>query len=72
MNKSEIKEKESENIFIVPINTNLDAIYNFPMTTEVINSRNTETIKKCSDDIHPAYSGYYQISDSYYCFLKCN
>ena len=66
------KDKERENIFIVPINTNLDAIYNFPMTTEVINSRNIEKIKKCSDDIHPANSGYYQISDSYYCFLKCN
>ena len=66
------KNKESDNVFIVPINVNLDCIYNFPMTTTTINSRNTETIKKCSDDTHPANSGYYQISDSYYCFLKCN
>ena len=66
------KDKESENVFIVPINVNLDCIYNFNMTTTTINSRNTETIKKCSDDTHPANSGYYQISDSYYCFLKCN
>ena len=66
------KDKESENVFIVPINVNLDCIYNFNMTTTTINSRNTETIKKCSDDTHPANSGYYQISDSYYSFLKCN
>lgn len=66
------KYKESEGVFIVPINVNLDCIYNFNMTTTTINSRNTETIKKCSDDTHPANSGYYQISDSYYCFLKCN
>ena len=64
--------KESENIFIVPINVNLDTIYNFTIGTTVINSRNSNTINDCTDTTHPAKSGYYQIADSYYCFLKCN
>ena len=66
------KDKENNNIYIVPINSNLDAVYNFPMGTTVLNSRNSNTIQNCTDDTHPANSGYYQISDSYYCFLKCN
>ena len=66
------KDKESDNVFIVPINVNLDCVYNFPMATTTINSRNSNTIQNCTDDTHPANSGYYQISDSYYCFLKCN
>ena len=64
--------KESENIFIVPINVNLDTIYNFTIGTTVMNSRNSNTINNCTDTTHPANSGYYQIADSYYCFLKCN
>ena len=64
--------KENENIFIVPINTHLDTIYNFPMTTEQINSRNQNTIEKCKDVTHPENVGYAQISDAYYCFLKNN
>ena len=64
--------KESENVFIVPINVNLDTIYNFTIGTTVINSRNNNTISDCTDTTHPANSGYYQIADSYYCFLKCN
>ena len=66
------KNKESENIYIVPINTNLDCFYNFPMSTEAVNSRNSNTINKCTDTTHPDVSGYNQIADSYYCFLKCN
>ena len=66
------KEQEDNNIYIVPINSNLDAVFNFPMGTTVINSRNSTTIQNCTDDTHPSNSGYYQISDSYYCFLKCN
>ena len=66
------KEQEDNNIYIVPINSNLDAVFNFPMGTTVINSRNSNTIQNCTDDTHPSNSGYYQISDSYYCFLKCN
>ena len=66
------KDKENNNIYIVPINSNLDAVFNFPMGTTVINSRNSNTIQNCTDETHPANSGYYQISDSYYCFLKCN
>ena len=64
--------KESENVFIVPINVNLDTIYNFTIGTTVINSRNSNAINNCTDTTHPANSGYYQIADSYYCFLKCN
>ena len=66
------KDKENENIYIVPINVNLDCEYNFTMTTEVVNSRNDKTITKCADTTHPDVSGYSQIADSYYSFLKCN
>ena len=64
--------KETEGIYIVPINSNLDAIYNFPMEETVVNSRSSETIKECTDTTHPTNGGYPQIADSYYCFLKSN
>ena len=64
--------KETEGIYIVPINSNLDAIYNFPMAETVVNSRSSEKIKECTDTTHPTNGGYPQIADSYYCFLKSN
>ena len=64
--------KETEGIYIVPINSNLDAIYNFPMAETVVNSRSSEVIKECTDTTHPTNGGYPQIADSYYCFLKSN
>lgn len=63
--------RESENIYIVPTNVNLDTINNFPTEIVAANSRTTNTIVRQTDHVHPASSGYYQISDTLYYFMKC-
>lgn len=66
------KEREDEKIFIVPTNTCIDTVNNFITKTIKVNSRkNGKTKEVCADPIHPADSGYFQIADAYYYFLKC-
>jgi lysophospholipase L1-like esterase len=62
--------REDENIFIVPANVNLDCANNYPTRTEPINSRNETTVSRASNGVHPAATGYLQIADSIYYWLK--
>lgn len=69
---SEYVGKESNGIYLVPIYACIDTDYNFKMSTRVVNSRNQTTEEYCTDITHPSASGYYQIADQYYAFLKYN
>lgn len=61
------------NVFLVPLHLNLDTVNNFPTITVPVNARNTATtVIKQNNGLHPASSGYYQMSDSIYMFLKDN
>lgn len=62
--------RESEGLYLVPVYINLDTVNNMKTTTEAINSRNTTIVTRLTDAIHPATSGFNQIADSYYYFLK--
>ena len=64
--------KDSTTVSLVPINVNLDTEYNFGTETIAVNSRNEQTITVQNSGVHPASSGYYQIADSYYYWLKNN
>jgi lysophospholipase L1-like esterase len=71
------QNREAENIYLVPIHLNLDTRYNFGLTTAQVNNRNTKTIdfpgnngEEQNPGVHPAESGYWQIADSYWYFLK--
>jgi lysophospholipase L1-like esterase len=61
---------EASNIYLVPINLNLDTKNNMQTTTINTNARNTTQITVQSNGVHPANSGYYQIADIFYYWLK--
>lgn len=67
--------RESENIYVIPIHTNLDTVYNMGMETLPVNARNTDITYQSpisNGGVHPVESGYWQIADVYTAFLKAN
>lgn len=69
--------RENENLYVVPINVNLDTKYNFPIDAAEanvpVNARNTDVLVRnfaTSAGVHPAQSGYWQIADVYWYWLK--
>jgi lysophospholipase L1-like esterase len=64
--------REAENIYLVPIYANLDTRNNFVVQQKQINARNTTMVNYPTNiaGVHPAESGYWQIADSYWYFLK--
>jgi lysophospholipase L1-like esterase len=64
------KGREAESIYLVPINVNLDTIHNMAAETVAVNSRNNTQVVRQSNGVHPANSGYFQMSDVIYYWLK--
>jgi lysophospholipase L1-like esterase len=64
------KNREADGIYLIPINANLDTEHNMLTETVAVNSRNTDTIVRQSNGVHPATSGFYQIADTIYYWLK--
>jgi lysophospholipase L1-like esterase len=56
----------------VPINAALDCEHNMNTATRTFNARNSATETFLSNGVHPAQSGYLQIADSIWAFLKGN
>ena len=72
---SEYDSRESEGIYLIPIHTNLDTVYNMGMETLPVNARNTDVTYQSpilNGGVHPVTSGYWQIADVYTAFLKSN
>ena len=72
---SEFDEQESNGVYIIPIHTNLDTVYNMGMETLPVNARNTAMTYESpigNGGVHPVESGYWQIADVYTAFLKGN
>lgn len=63
--------RESENLYLLPINSVLDTKYNMPSETGYPNSRsNTQIIvPNTAGNVHPNEGGYYQIADEMYAFI---
>ena len=62
--------REAENIFLIPAEVNLDCEHNYPTAAEPFNARNEEQVTRQSNGVHPAATGYRQIADSIYAWLK--
>ncbi len=62
--------REAENIFLVPANVNLDCANNYPKRTAPANARTDIEAARLNNGVHPAPSGYRQIGDSIYCWIK--
>lgn len=71
---TEYDNKENDRVYLIPIYTNLDTVYNMGMEDTQVNARNTTTYKAPigNGGVHPAESGYWQIADVYYSFLKAH
>lgn len=70
---SRYENREDEGIYVVPIHTNLDTKYNMGMETNYHNKRNTTMTYESpirNGGVHPVDSGYWQIADVYWFFLK--
>lgn len=62
----------NDGVYIIPIHTNLDTVYNMGLESIQVNARNTETYDSpiANGGVHPVESGYWQIADVYTAFLK--
>jgi hypothetical protein len=49
---------------------NLDTVHNYPMTNAPANSRSDQEVARLNNGVHPAGTGYMQMADSVYCWLK--
>lgn len=62
--------REGEGIYLCPINMGIDPKWGFPYTTESASSRSSEQIMRWTNGVHPNASGYGQIADQLFAFLK--
>lgn len=58
------------NVFVIPYHANLDTEHNFTTGSVAVNSRNATTYTQQQNGVHPAASGYYQLSDMLRSWLK--
>lgn len=64
------KDKEAQDIYVVAAGLNVDTVNNFPTATQAINSQNSTQIAVQNNGVHPDVSGYKQIGDALFAFLK--
>ena len=57
-------------LFMIPSHVNLDTENNFPVTKTCLNAENRKEVFLQSNGVHPAVSGYRQMGDSFYAWLK--
>lgn len=70
---AEYDGRESEGVYLIPINAALDTVYNMGMESLPVNARNTAITYQSpigNGGVHPVESGYWQIADVYTAFLK--
>lgn len=67
-------KENTENIYLIPIFTNLDTVNNMGFEEIKVNARNTTTYKSPigNGGVHPVESGYWQTADVYTSFIKAN
>lgn len=60
-------------VFIVPSSVNLDCEHNFPVRREVVSgsdAKRSGIIIRQANGVHPAPAGYYQMGETFYCWIK--
>ena len=60
----------TSNVFLFPVHLNLDTVNNMSTTTQPVNARNSATYAQCSNGVHPASNGYWQMADVDYACIK--
>ena len=62
--------KEAQNIYVLGSGVGVDTENNFPTAVKTINSHNSKTEDAQSNGVHPDTSGYRQIADAWFPFMK--
>jgi len=62
--------RESENIYLVAANVNLDCQRNYPQRKAPVNARTAAQATRLANGVHPSAEGYRQIGDAIYGWLK--
>ncbi len=63
-------EMRASRIYCIGFNYSIDRTNNFYKTTIKANSRSTQMIETWGNGVHPDNSGYYQMGDALYVFIK--
>jgi len=70
---SQFDGRTGSNIYLVPVHLSLDTANNMSFNGAApVNSRSSTNVTRQSDLVHPASSGYYQMADAIWAFLKYN
>lgn len=64
------KDSEGSNIFLCPVQYTIDPVHGFPSSTTDVSSRSFEQVFRNTNSVHPNDSGYYQMADEIWAFLK--
>ncbi len=62
--------REAERIYLVPTQVNLDCLHNYPTATSRRNAHAESDAVRLNNGVHPAASGYQQIGDTVYAWMK--
>ena len=64
--------KEAQNIYLIPTNSVIDTKHNYGFVEEKVNARSeiTRQVSAANGGVHPVASGYWQIADAYWFWLK--
>ena len=66
----EAKYRHHPRFELVPVNVNLDCENNYPSREEAVNAQNPKKTAIQSNAVHPAPTGYRQIGDSFYFWIR--
>ena len=62
--------RETEQVHVVPTYLGLDCVHNYPTETVSANATTETKISRQNNGVHPAASGYHQIGDMLFAWLK--
>jgi lysophospholipase L1-like esterase len=62
--------RRTDKVWTIPFNVGIDRTYNFPTSQVNANARNTTQITRWTNSVHPATSGYQQMGDILWAFIK--
>ena len=62
--------REGEHLYLLPTSVSLDPVNGFPSRTAKANAHSAADLVRLSNGLHPAESGYRQIGDTVYAWLK--
>lgn len=70
LNNYDTPEMRASRIYCIGFNYSIDRANNFHKMTMKANARSSQIIETWGNGVHPDNSGYYQMGDTLYCFIK--